>query len=159
MNALTAEAREKGFNTMQERLKDPATSVRQKLRAGRPKRIVNEQIPVMAAVGRIVEEIDKGRELMADAGLNPDDITAGLVHTTIETGEFGCKWLPPVGQRGEYVTDFERMASRGTLLFLGILWRQRHVDGASLWVLPLMGGNAAKQQLQAVMNVAAQAKN
>jgi hypothetical protein len=114
-------------------------------------------MPVIEAVGRLVEAIEKGRTLMADEGLNPDDITAGLVHTTIETGEFGCKWLPVAsGQIGEYVTDFERMAARGTLLFLGILWKQARSDGgASLWVKPLMGGDAAKQQLQATMNVAA----
>lgn len=144
---------------MRERMKNPATKVRQRLKAGRPRRIVNEQIPVLSAVGRLVDEIDTGRRLMEEAGLNPDDITAGLVHTTIESGEFGCKWLPPIGHIGAYVTAFEDMAARGTLLFLGILWRQKHADGASLWVLPLMGGDATKQQLEAVMKFAAQAKN
>jgi hypothetical protein len=138
---------------------DPAARVRRVLASGAPARIVTrpEPMPVMEAVGRLVEAVDKGRQLMADEGLNRDDITAGLVHTTIETGEFGCKWLPVApGQIGEYVTDFERMAARGTLQFLGILWQQKRGDGGgSLWVKPLMGGDAAKLQLQAVMNVAA----
>ena len=159
MNALTAENRKKGFESLKKRMKDPATQVRQRLKSGRPRVIVNERLPVMTAVGRVVSEITSGRRLMLEHGLNPDDITAGLVHTTIESGEFGVKWLPPAGQIGEYVTGFEAMASRGTLLFLGILWKQRHTDGTALWVTPLMGGDAAKLQLEAVMKFAAQAKN
>lgn len=160
MSALTAEDRQKGFKVMQKRMEDPATKVRQRLKAGRPRRIVNQILPPMAAVGRIVDAIETGRRLMREHGLNPDDITAGLVHTTIESGEFGCKWLPDEsGQIGEYVTDFERMAAGRTLLFLGMLWKQRHTDGVSLWVTPFMGGEPARLQLEAVMNFAAQAKN
>ena len=60
--------------------------------------------------------------------------------------------------RREYVTDFERMAAGRTLLFLGMLWGQRHTDGVSLWVTPFMGGEPARLQLEAVMNFAAQAE-
>jgi hypothetical protein len=160
LSALTAEDRQRGFATMKERMdRDPAARVRQRIKAGRPTRVVNEQIPVLMAVGRLASEVYTGRRLMTEAGLNPDDITAGLVHTTLETGEFGCKWIPAPGHIGEYITEFEGMVARGTLLFLGILWKQRHTEGTALWVLPFLGGDAAKQQLKAVMNFAAQAKN
>jgi len=141
-------------------MNDPAVKVRQRTTAGRPARIVNQQISVVTAVGRIVSEIDRGRTIMAEEGLIPGDLAAGLVHTSLEAGEFGCKWLPPPGQIGEYVTAFEQMAARGHLDFLGIIWRLRRTDGgASFWVLPFRGGNAAKQQLQAVMHFITQPRH
>jgi hypothetical protein len=156
---FTDDQRTRGFEQLQSRMaSDPAARVRQKLKGGRPRRVVNEQIPVLDAVARLTKEVETGRRHMAEAGLNPDDIGAGLVFTVPESGEFGCKWLP-AGPMGDYVSELDRLATRGTLLFLGVLWRQKHTDGTALWVLPYMGGEAAKKQLQAVLSFAASAAN
>lgn len=145
---------------MQAQMKDPAVRVRQRLMAGRPRHIANKHISVMTAVSRIVSEIDRGQAIMAEEGLAPADLAAGLVHTSFEAGEFGCKWLPAPGQIGEYVTAFEQMAARGSLEFLGIIWRLHRTDGgASFWVLPFHGGDEAKQQLQGVMKFITRPRN
>jgi len=158
MSALTTEQRQKGLRAMQDKMKkDPAGSVRRRLKAGRPMRLFNDALPVLEAVQRLTVETDRAQAAMHDAGLDPKDISLGLVYTMPERGEFGCKWLPEPGQIGAFVTAFEQIATETQVLFLGVLWHQRDrlaeangQPGHTLWVTQFMAGAQAEQQLRAV---------
>jgi hypothetical protein len=139
-----------------------ASDVRKRLKAGRPKRIVTEQISLMDAMLRIIKEADTARGLMSEAGLDPDDITISLVFLTPNLP--GCendvmyKELLPPGRIGEYVTDLEKVAAlaNNDVWFIGIIWRQKDREAQAqgrpwkpTWVTQFVGGPVAERHLKA----------
>ena len=156
MMTLSQAARREGRKAMEEIL-TPAARVRRQLKAGRPPKITNRVIPTLEAVMRIADEADRARGMMRAERLNPDDIHLALIYCTPEKKgaeqTVGFKWLPAPGSIGKFITTFEKMGEKDTVLFLGILWHQTTKEGPAegvAWVTQFMaGGEAEKRQTAA----------
>jgi len=135
----------------------PAARVRRQLKAGRPRKILNQQLTALDAVQRITNEADRARGMMLKAGLNPDDIRLALIYCTPMKPGFeqaaDYKWLPAPSELGSYLTAFENIAKTDVLLFLGILWFQRDHTAKDdsekqvAWVTQFLAGPMAEKQL------------
>lgn len=160
---LTAEGRAEGARKLKERLEsDPAARVRQRLKAGRPAKIVNrDNVTVLEAVMRLADEADKASGLMEREGLDPMDIRLALAHVQPGTGDIGFKWLPESGKIGAFITALERMEAKSHVLYLGIIWgqRDRKTGESNLWVTQWLAGDAAVSQLKMLRDLVAQAQN
>lgn len=136
---------------------DPATRVRQRLKAGRPAKIVNDlNVSVIDAVKHLADEADKAAGLMAQEGLDPDDLRLALAHVQPDRQEIGFKWLPEPGKIGAFITALEELEAKSHILYLGIIWAQRNEMGeCNLWVTQWLAGDAAVSQLTMLRDLVA----
>jgi hypothetical protein len=143
-----------------------AEQVRRKLKAGAPRKIVNELISPLEAIYRAAERVERARTWMSDAGLNPDDIRAYLVWSipedpeNAEPGTYKPELIPTSCAVGAILADLEQRAARNTMLFLGLLWWQadrnsKTTSPITLWVSQWMGGKAAETVLRVVRDAIA----
>ena len=96
-----------------------AALVRRRIKAGRPSR-VNEILTPLQAANRLVNEVEKARSLMVEAGLAPEDVKAGLVYRSGDNG--GLTWPPRAGGMATFVDRLEKMQPPPE--FVGIVWEQ-----------------------------------
>ena len=141
----------------------PAGRVRRRLKAGRPRNIA---LSTFDALHRLVNEADRARTMMQEAGLDPNDIKLALIYCTPEKPGFeetvGYKWLPQPGETMEFFTRFEKEATETPFLYLGILWLQMDHEspGAKalgrpepvVWVTQFIAGPKAEEKLFAARN-------
>lgn len=150
---LDTNARTKGFESMKAKMEqDPAARVRRQLKAGRKRTTHSLDLNSFAALGRIVDEADRARNLMGEAGLDPNDVRLGLI---IRTGpNLLCKPLPAPEQTGPF---FEAVAKMAGAQFLGILWEQtdrgaeaKGRPGFVCWITPFSAKPEDLEQLKAL---------
>lgn len=150
---LDTNARTKGFEGMKAKMEqDPAARVRRQLKAGRRRTTNSLDLNSFAALGRIVDEADRGRKLMGEAGLDPNDVRLGLI---IRTGtNLLCKPLPAPEHTGPFFEAVSRMAD---VQFLGILWEQtdrgaeaKGLPGFVSWITPFSAKPEDQEQLNAL---------
>ncbi len=139
----------------------PAGRVRRQLKAGRPRKSLNIPLSTFEALHRIVNEADRARAMMREAGLDPNDIRLALVHCTPDKPGFeetvGYRWLPQPGETMEFFARFESEARDTPLLYLGILWLQMDHESAGakalgmpepvVWVTQFIAGPKAEEKL------------
>lgn len=127
-----------------------AARVRRQLKAGRPR--TTRSLERHEALGRIVAEADRARQLMGEAGLIPEDIRLGLV---IRTGtDILVKRLPEPEDVARFFTAVSSLVNPH---FLGILWEQTDREaeaqgkpGFTLWITPFVAEPEAQEQLRAL---------
>jgi len=144
----------------------PAGRVRRQLKAGRPRKTLNVALSTFDALHRLVNEADRARTTMVEAGLDPNDIKLALIYCTPEKPGFentaSYKWLPQPGETMEFFTRFENEATETPHLYLGILWRQMDHESAGakalrraepvVWVTQFIAGPKAEERLFAARN-------
>jgi hypothetical protein len=156
MGPLDANARREGHKAMEKSL-TAAARVGRRLRAGRPRAILNEPLDPLQAIHRLVGEANKARDVMKQEGLDPNDIRCGLIYRTPEVPDqenfWHCKWLPPLDetkptleQTKPFFDWFLELALKTNILFLGLLWRQVDREAnpgglrVGLWLTPFLTG-------------------
>jgi hypothetical protein len=139
----------------------PAGRVRRQLKAGRPRKVLGVALSTFDALHRLVNEADRARTMMLEAGLDPNDIKVALIYCTPEKPGFeetvGYKWLPQPGETMEFFARFESEAEETPLLYLGILWLQMDHESAGakvlgmpepvVWVTQFVAGPRAEEKL------------
>lgn len=150
MAALDTAARRDGHKAMEDSI-SAAARVRRQLKAGRPRK-ASLSLNSYSAMGLIMGEADRARELMRDAGLDAADVRLGLIVRT--STDLHCKWLPSPEDASTFFTAITGMAEAE---FLGILWqqidREAQVNGVPLsnyWVTPFVTEPEAQQQMIAL---------
>jgi hypothetical protein len=138
----------------------PAGRVRRQLKAGRPRKILNVELTTFDALHRLVNEADRARGMMREAGLDPNDINLALIYRTPEKPGFEqigrYKFLPQPGETMmEFFSGFEQQEKDTRVQYLGILWFQMDHEspGAKLlgrpeavsWVTQFVAGPEAEQ--------------
>ena len=113
MAALDTAARHKGHKAMETAI-STAARVRRQLKAGRP-RTGSLALNAYEALGILVNQVERARGLMSEAGLNPYDISLRLIIRT-KAGML-LKKLPPPEEAQTFFTSVCDAAGQ----FLGIL--------------------------------------
>ncbi len=146
-----------------------AQLVRRKFKSSLPRTIKNRVLSKMEALARTMELLDRFRNEMAGAGLDPNDVSAALVYCQPETpGLEGvlaeCAKLPNP-ERGSIVMFCETTMALDLPLFLGVLFHQidREADKPgkinTIFVCPFMAGPEAEKRLLAARRSQAEGGN
>jgi hypothetical protein len=144
----------------------PAGRVRRQLKAGRPRKILNAALSTFEALNRLVNEADRARTMMREAGLDPNDIKLALIYCTPEKQGFEeigrYKFLPPPQETMEFFNSFEELIQETPVLYMGILWLQMDHESALaksfgkaepvVWVTQFVAGPKAEEKLFAARN-------
>lgn len=126
-----------------------AEKVRRQIKAGhKPKTL--EFPSLFGAMKRMCDEADRARELMSNAGLDPDDIHLALLYRVGEN-HIGRSPLPSPGSIGPFVEKFEQM---GEVDFIGIMWwqttpetRGKNDKAAPMWITEFADDKRTASQL------------
>jgi hypothetical protein len=159
MVPFTDEDRSAGRKIMEAQLTG-AARVRRQLKAGRPRKIKNEQLPTMAALLRVVQEADRARTLMQKYGCDPTHIHLALIYCTPEKpgreDAVGYKWLPSPGDTGRFFDFFDARAKDTPVFYLGVLWfqedpeaREKNQPWQVAWVTQFVAGPEAEKRQSA----------
>ena len=150
MAALDTAARRDGHKAMEDSI-STAARVRRQLKAGRPRK-ASLSLNSYSAMGLVIGEADRARQMMRDAGLDAADVRLGLIVRT--TTDLHCKWLPAPEDVAPFFTAITDMVDAE---FLGILWQQtdREVKAngvplSSFWVTEFVTEPEAQKQMLAL---------
>jgi hypothetical protein len=156
LSTKTSEGRKarasKGRTAMEDSI-STAARVRRQLKAGRPRTTQPvRDLNSFKAMGILLGQADRARELMHNAGLDPSDVYLGLIIRT--PNDLLCKWLPAPEGAETFFTAISGMAGAE---FLGILWQQtdREIQSngvplSNYWVTPFVAEPEAQQQMLAL---------
>src|ERR1017187_10269722 len=135
--------------------------VRRKFKSGLPRTIENRKLSKMEALARTMELFDKLRSEMDAAGLDMNDVSAGLVYTQPgnERVLANVARLPKPGPGSVGKFCDELMDLGEPVLFLGVLFAQHDSDPECkakhknvVFVWPFMLGPEAEGRLLAARN-------
>jgi hypothetical protein len=125
--------------------------VRRKFNASRPRVIQNRRLSKFEAMARTMELFDKLRDAQREAGLEANDVVAGLVFA--EHGNIvRTFWLPVPERINEFVKKVMELKDP---MFLGVLFGQKDPDAvkeekqATAFLWPFVSGPLADKQLLA----------
>lgn len=152
---LTAEGRKEGRKAMEDGL-TKAARVRRRLRGGRPRNVKVQNISALDALHYLVTEAERGRDLMREAELNPDDLQLRLAYRKLE--QLASTLLPPPGGAlTPFFEKIEKLAAEGAI-FLGIIWSQLDHEVVTApgmvrkaaWATPFLGDKETDRSLRAL---------
>ena len=138
-----------------DRMMTPAQIARRKFKSSLPRKPQNRRLSALEALGTTFQLLDRFRGIVADEGLDPDTIQAGIVYYLPESDPSIFAGTIPLPKHSELGPFVERVMALDRPLFLGVLFKQddpattKASYKTTMFGVQFMGGPEAEGRLLA----------